>query len=200
VDGVDVAKGLANIGGDPETYLKVLAIFVKDVNERIPVFKKEANMENIRDFQLQVHAIKSAAANIGAAELSGEAKRLEEAAMNDDLDAINGDGPGFLSLLTEIRDNIQASLGKDPTETDAAVAGPAGKVNIEREILVTLKEAIDSRDIGTIDKILYGLSTRENDDETKETIDRISNHVLLADYDEAGLLVRIHLSRESRVI
>jgi signal transduction histidine kinase/DNA-binding response OmpR family regulator len=72
-----------------------------------------------------------------------------------------------------------------------------GRIHVEREILLSLKEAIESRDIGSIDRILDSLSKRRNDKETQETIERISNHVLLADYDEAGLLVEIHLTREN---
>ena len=65
-------------------------------------------------------------------------------------------------------------------------------------MLVSLKEAIETRDIGSIDRILRELSSRKNDRETRETIERISNHVLLADYDEAGLLVEIHLTQLTR--
>jgi CheY-like chemotaxis protein len=195
IEGVDVDKGLRYIGGEKSNYIKALSVFCKDIDKRLDLFRNIAK-ENISNFQVQVHAIKSASANIGAINLSKEAQLLEDAAINGDLYTIRSRYSSFHKLLSKTTDLIKDALVKESIESEVTDFKSGGKINVERDILITLKEAIDSRDIGTIDRILDNLSSRPNDLETRETIERISNHVLLADYDEAGLLVMIHLTRE----
>ncbi|MDR2460012.1 MAG: response regulator [Deltaproteobacteria bacterium] len=197
IDGVDTSVGLRNIGGVRANYLKALSVFCKDMEGRKASVSKVTE-GNISDFQVQVHAIKSAAANIGAMALSMEAKLLEEAAGVKDFYTIRARLGGFVILLQQITGNVCKAL--ESLKSNSKVQPKNGSINVEREILVTLKEAIDTRDIGTIDRILANLASRPNDTETQNTIERISNHVLLADYDEAGLLVQIHLSRGEEVV
>jgi signal transduction histidine kinase/CheY-like chemotaxis protein/HPt (histidine-containing phosphotransfer) domain-containing protein len=220
IEGVDLEEGLRRIGGDANVYLKALSIFCKDASDRLNLFSS-VSMENKRDFEIMSHAVKSAAANIGALALSKEAKLLEDAARKGDLYTIRSRYPNFQKLLSLTTVRIKEALRQKDEAAPVPEAGPrpasgedstgagvqnfeagtrkgnsSGGINVEREILLSLKEAIESRDIGAIDRILDSLTARRNDTETRETLERISNHVLLADFDEAGLLVDIHLTRE----
>jgi HPt (histidine-containing phosphotransfer) domain-containing protein len=57
-----------------------------------------------------VHALKSAAASLGAAELSKEAAFLEKAGKQGDITAINGNLEKFREHLSDMIKNVRAAL------------------------------------------------------------------------------------------
>jgi CheY-like chemotaxis protein len=78
INGLDVGLGLERIGGLMEDYLEALEIYCDDVESALPVLK-DVSAENIENFTIRVHALKSASANVGAVAFSNEAAFLEEA-------------------------------------------------------------------------------------------------------------------------
>jgi CheY-like chemotaxis protein len=79
IPGVDTAKGIAMTGGTIAGYRKVLAQFYKDAQERLALLQEPPDETALPVFVTQVHALKSASATIGAAEVSAEAAALEAA-------------------------------------------------------------------------------------------------------------------------
>ena len=84
IKGIDVKHALTHHTGNLNEYLEILNLFYIDGIRKIEYLDtllKEGDYENYR---IEVHALKSASANIGAKELSGQAERLETAAMEKD--------------------------------------------------------------------------------------------------------------------
>jgi signal transduction histidine kinase/CheY-like chemotaxis protein len=197
IEGVDARVGLRRIGGRRANYLKALGVFAQDMLERRRLLSTDS-WEDQEDFALHVHAIKSAAANIGALNLSREAAFLEEAAAKSDLLTIHQRFPRFQKDLASLATRVQESLARESLASSPpprAAGDGDGDGEAEPALFQSLKVAIDCRDIGAVDRILDDLSGRVGDPAVRETVERLATQVLMADYEEASSLLELHLAR-----
>ena len=74
--------------------------------------------KNWQEFEIRIHALKSAAKTIGAAELSGMALELEQAAEEKNEARILEGYPGFAREYTRITEGIQAVLNNKACMTE----------------------------------------------------------------------------------
>jgi signal transduction histidine kinase/FixJ family two-component response regulator/ABC-type amino acid transport substrate-binding protein/HPt (histidine-containing phosphotransfer) domain-containing protein len=121
IAGVDTADGLANSGDQLDTYLKVLEIYCRDVEKRLSFFENMPEGEELGIFVIQAHALKSASANIGAADLAALAARLEQAGKEGDLGTIAENLAGFRDALIRRAADIRAALaGREAAPEDGS--------------------------------------------------------------------------------
>ena len=110
IKGVNAKKGVAMTGGIVENYMKTLAIFHKDGLEKIEQIKSCLETDDLSLYTIYVHALKSAAASIGAESLSDVAGILEEAGNRGNKSLISSINTEFLADLEELLSNINAVL------------------------------------------------------------------------------------------
>jgi signal transduction histidine kinase/DNA-binding response OmpR family regulator len=181
IAGVDVALGLSRIGGKAKDYLEMLAAFVRSMEERLEALDPNGD---IKTFTIHVHALKSAAANIGASAVSAEAAALEAAGMANDRAAIAERWEHFAAALAALTANIRASLRE--TQAENAADDPTAQTAPEAyEILAQLKIAIRELEIDGIDAALERLRRVPLDARWREQTAAIANMALLARFDEA---------------
>jgi CheY-like chemotaxis protein/HPt (histidine-containing phosphotransfer) domain-containing protein len=107
IDGVDVERGIQTMGGSEQSYRELLEIFREDVLQRLDVLSETPKNEDLQLFTTQVHALKSAANNIGALSLSADAARLEDAGKRGDTAAIRNDLDRFREALIRLTESIR---------------------------------------------------------------------------------------------
>jgi len=107
---VDTAKGVAMLRGKLDTYKKVLSMFCKDVDERLPQLQIMPETDTLPSFIIQVHSLKSVSASIGAQEVSSNAAGLEAAGKAADMAFIREHLPDFTVQLAELEKNIRTVL------------------------------------------------------------------------------------------
>jgi len=110
IPNVDTAKGIAMLRGKLDTYMKVLSMFCKDVDERLPQLRIMPEAEALPAFIIQVHSLKSMTASIGAQEVSSYAAGLEAAGKAADMTFIREHLPDFTVQLAELGKNIRAAI------------------------------------------------------------------------------------------
>jgi len=115
ISGLDTAKGIAMTGGKEERYRSLLAVFCKDVKERLPLLQKalEANplsADAAAVLATQFHALKGASASLGAEKISAEAAALEAAGKAGNIEFIGKQLPVFIELLTAFVKDIKDAL------------------------------------------------------------------------------------------
>jgi signal transduction histidine kinase/DNA-binding response OmpR family regulator/HPt (histidine-containing phosphotransfer) domain-containing protein len=119
IPGVNVEQGISLTGGSEAGYRKVLAMFHKDAAARLPLLRRFVSQsrppedQDLSRFVIEIHALKSAAASIGAAEVSAEAARLEaagKAALTSDMAIISEELPIFVEHLAALVEGIAAAL------------------------------------------------------------------------------------------
>jgi signal transduction histidine kinase/CheY-like chemotaxis protein len=189
IEGLDTARGLAMTGGTEKGYVKVLRLYCKDAAERL-VFLREFAEEtrsshpddsSLSMFITQVHALKSASASIGAAEISRDAASLEAAGKSRDIEAVKSALGAFCDGLASLADRVSGAI-----QADGCRDGESSTGSSIGEILRRLKDALASEDVRTIDEILAELSKAPPDALTGESLSRISDCVLVSDFKNAA--------------
>jgi CheY-like chemotaxis protein len=180
ISGINTRKGIMMTGGSEEGYRNVLGFYLRDAAERLPFFKEPVTTEKLRLFITQIHALKSASATIGAETLSEEALELEMAGRQNDLADIAQKLPAFYSHLGAIIENIRPVIEK-PEDKEKNRESLSAHVSRLRD----LRDMLEKENISAIDSILTELENRRFDAKTKETLNSISNMVLMAEFGRA---------------
>jgi len=110
IDGLDVEQGIKLSGGSYEFYLEILAVFYEDGIQKIDEINDCIANNKMADYPIYVHALKSAATNIGAGRLAEAAGALEAAGARGDINYIQTHNTNFLAdlkiFLTELNEYI----------------------------------------------------------------------------------------------
>nr|AGS51593.1 histidine kinase [uncultured bacterium contig00010] len=183
IDGVDIEKGIKMTGGTEEGYLSVLSYFQKDAHERLIEIHKTLAENDIPAFVIHVHALKSASASIGAAEVSAEALALETAGKNGDISFIHGKLTAFAEHLVKLKDDIRTILEAEQPENPEAANFSSLVPHISQ--VFGLATALRSQNISEIDKYLDELKKKPLDSNVKEFLDKIADDVLVTEFDKA---------------
>jgi signal transduction histidine kinase/CheY-like chemotaxis protein len=197
IEGVDTRRGIAMTGGSERGYRDVLSVLGADIRSRMPDFKKLAGMpENIpltlkefSAFTIQVHAMKSALASIGAFDLSKAAAALETAGRDVDRPFIAKELPAFIRDLQALAEKIEAVVRPEKAPREAG----SGDITPLFPILKELRQALLSYDISRINRLTKRLEAE--DSPIRDKVDRISEFVLLGDYEDAAELIEGLLSK-----
>jgi HPt (histidine-containing phosphotransfer) domain-containing protein len=102
------------IGGSEGVYREVLALYCKDVEDRIDIFNRMPDGEGLPLFVTQVHALKIASASIGASAVAEEAARLETAGKEKNMAAVAEHLDRFREDLGALIGRIREALASDP--------------------------------------------------------------------------------------
>jgi HPt (histidine-containing phosphotransfer) domain-containing protein len=195
IPGVDVKRGIAMTGGTTGGYRQVLAMFRKDAEERLRLLRETPGSEALPSFITQVHALKSAAASLGAAEVSAEAARLEAAGKNGDTVFIAESLPGFAERLEELVKGIRAVLNENAAAVEQSGRTEDGAL---LPLLNELAETLKAQKADAIDRVLEELARRPLDAETREALEHISDQALLAEFGAALETVNNLLNTRNR--
>jgi len=193
IENIDINSGIKLTGGKIEHYFEALIAFHSDVNERLDLLDKYIKEGNLKDYTIIVHALKSAAANIGAKEISKLAEDLEIAGLNNDLKLIEENNGFFTSTAKKLLENISTALDAYAAHGRAVIQNNAGsEPNNDKAIkkeLSALKLALETIDIGSINNTVDELMQLARTEEEKNAIREISQHILMFEYDDACVLI-----------
>ena len=194
IPGVDTVKGISMTGGTIPAYRQVLSMFQKDAKERLQLLRffiieslssGKFSPKHIPSFTTQVHALRSASATMGAADLSAQAARLEEASIAGNMDYILEKLPDFTELLAELVDNIQKVLELPLTNGKTKDAPADQSPGPEHPLFSELDSALKSQKITEIERILSELSSKPLDGKTAEILEQISDQILMTEFNGA---------------
>lgn len=110
IKGTDVSTGLANIGNNVEKYMKVLKVICAEYGNCTSRIKKALEENDIKNYTIEVHALKSTMASIGAADLSAKAKELEMAGKASDVQYIDENNATCMADYATIVDSIKEAV------------------------------------------------------------------------------------------
>jgi CheY-like chemotaxis protein len=178
IEDIDVRKGLVMTGGTIERYIAVLKLYCRDAAKRIEILLSAPDENGLASFVTQVHALKSASASIGAAELSEKAAMLEDAGKRGDVTAISERLDGFREDLSRMVNRVRGAL---PSGKDA----PGGEAVLDKTALIRLKEALAAEDIGNADRLIADLSGKPLGESARDSLSRISDLALVGEFKEA---------------
>ncbi|MDR2784912.1 MAG: response regulator, partial [Treponema sp.] len=190
IEGVDTRRGITMTGGSEKGYRDVLSVLDMDIRSRMPDFKKLAGMPKnlpltlaeFSAFTIQVHAMKSALASVGAFGLSGAAADLEAAGQSLDQRFIAEKLPAFIRDLPALAEKIEAALRPEEARQEAG----GGNIAPLLPMLEELRQALLSYNIGRLNLLMNRLKAEAP---IQNEMNRISELVLLGDYEDAAELI-----------
>jgi len=184
IKGLNIRKGLATTGGAIKDYINTLGIFYKDGIEKIKEIGLSFESEDIQSYVIYTHALKSAAASIGAEKLSSSAAALEDAGKKKDLAFMTANTNLFIAELEELLRNIHGFLVKETNESPQSM---------DRELLfktlIGLKEAFEALDSAEINKMADILQDFTIFPEVGESITNILQNRLIGEYDDSVKII-----------
>jgi len=183
----NIANGASQSSMNPE----LAKIFTRDADKAAATLeaiqKKEGNYgeEDIQAYIINVHAMKSALANIGETELSGAALKLEQAGRARDTAVMTAETPAFLDSLRAVIQKIKPKEAED---------GETADVNIDRPYLIE-KLAVLQKACAEYNKKAAKAAVAELRQKTwprpvNELLDAIAERLLHSEFAEAAGLAK----------
>ena len=176
---------LSENGRQPSVDPKLAEIFLRDAKKSLAALDEISQSgvygdEDMRSYVILVHGMKSALKNIGKAELSAAALRLETLGREGNIETVSAETPAFLSTLRELISELTPK--EEPEIAEASDDDSA----FLREQLLAVKAACEEFDESAADKIITGLREKPWPRHIKEMLASVSEHLLHSDFDEAA--------------
>jgi PAS domain S-box-containing protein len=154
------------------------------LHKEVALHKEAAlHKEEAQSFIINVHAMKSALANIGETKLSDTAKKLEQAGRDEKFDVIGAEMPGFLDALRAVIEKIKPK--DDENETGECSEEALAFLD---ERLAAIREACATMNKKAAKNALNELKTNKWPRDIKEMLGKISEHLLHSEFDSAAAL------------
>jgi CheY-like chemotaxis protein len=172
-------------GEPPEVNPELAKIFIHDAEKAIEVLKSSEGGD-LQLYTINVHALKSALANIGEKNLSDFAKELEIAGKDGNIFLISDKTPAFLSKLQAVIDKLKSA-------NDGHSAGEVSSEDMEllSEKLRAIKDACENYNANAAMAVLKDLKQKQWPSPYGELLDTITMHILHSDFDEAGEVCKL---------
>jgi CheY-like chemotaxis protein/HPt (histidine-containing phosphotransfer) domain-containing protein len=192
ISGLDVKRGMAMAGESIEKYMQTLAVFLRDGLEKTSEIKTALEMGNLNLYTTYVHALKSAAANVGADKLSEIAQTLEIAGKQKNLAFIQIHNTKLLSTLK----SIMADIGNALKAYKRVEQNDSFDITLLNTILVKLKNALDNVNPAAIKEAVRGLQSFSHSPRIGDAAENILRNTLIGEYEEATSIINTLLQDE----
>ncbi len=109
-DYINQEIGITNAGSDIDQFRSVVGIVSKYAEEKLGVIEEKLKNADYPAFTIEVHAMKSNAATVGAMALSEKARMLEMAGKSGDYDMIVSEAPGFIEEYRVFAEDLKKCI------------------------------------------------------------------------------------------
>ncbi|WP_051650109.1 ATP-binding protein [Selenomonas sp. AB3002] len=121
--GLDTAAGIGHCGSNA-AYLDVLTVFAGSIQRTAKEIEEYFQQEEWKSYTTKVHALKSTAKIIGAAELSERARRLEDAGNAGYIDEIRQDHRPLMELYLTYAEKLAPLMPKEEDTSEKPPIDP----------------------------------------------------------------------------
>ena len=160
---IDVKTGLAN-SGSMDAYMPLLKIFYESMDEKAAEIERLYNDNDIKNYTIKVHALKSSARLIGAAEFGEMAQELENAGKAGDVDYINANHYALLEALECFKEPLRRIFDSGVSEDGKMPADPA----LMKGVFDEIKAAAESMDCDRLESVFDEMNAYRIPDEDAE--------------------------------
>ena len=185
IEGIDTEQAL-HFSGSAEMFQQLLEVFYRTLKEKADYIEELEQKEEIQNYTIEVHALKSSSKLIGAMELSAMAEHLEMAGKANNIIEIHEKTPALLNEYRSFEKRL-SFLQEAPQE----------KQKIEKEELKNklqeLMEYLDNFNLDGSDQMIEELGKYEYNSEWEETFEKLSKTVENVVYDESFEIAKAFL-------
>lgn len=188
ITGLDVAEGVKN-SGSVELFTSLLGDFYKLIDMKSVKIEKCLADGLIRDYTIEVHALKNTARMIGAMELSELFYQMEQYGNEENVEAIRIETPRVLELYRSYKSILEPYARLQNVEKQAVTKDELIRV------LTELQEAMDAFDLDTVDARMQQLEQMSMPPECDGLFDELRAYVADVAMEEvmkvAGQLIQM---------
>ncbi len=194
--GVEIKKGILNCGGDVNDYIKILKITYDYGPKQLAELKSDWEAKNYDNYIIKIHSLKSTSLNIGAMDISAEARKQEELGRQGNYEYIDSHIHYFqneynkllekLKLVLEHYNLLENNSGHEAAEIldDAMV----------RRLYQRLLRCIDDFDFVKVFEILEEIHKYKLSDSDTQILEDIANLMEDLSVDEIREILTKELS------
>lgn len=194
IEGIDMDAAMRYYSGDEDGFAELLELYYMDGQCKLEVLQELADRD-LSGYRTEVHAIKSASANIGAIAVSEMARAQENAAAQGDRAFIGQKLPQLLEAYGALLGQIEAALAQrhqDEPQAEKLPALPLSEL-VER-VSKALEELEDFR-ASECAGIVAAVLQHELPKDVEESLKEIQGQLKLYEDDNAELLLSQLLNR-----
>ena len=167
IEGLDVKEGIKNCGSE-ELFYSLLGDFYKLIDAKSEKVEQCLADDKIREYTIEVHALKSMARMIGALQLSELFYEMEKLGNAQEREEIIKRTPEVLALYRSYKQLLADYVGKEEVEKTS--------VSTEKikETLTRIHDAMDSFDLDEVDNAMKELETYEFSEVMQQMVEQLS--------------------------
>lgn len=188
LEDIDYKLSMFKNGLDINSYIDILKTFYNDGKEKINKLNYYSK-EELKRYTIEVHAIKSSSASIGAYTLSEKAKILEDASRNGDILTIQNNHNDFIKQYNSILDDIKKHLEKIKFDNDIKNKETNCDQIMDKDLFYKyideIKTAIDNFESDLAIELLNKIKDVKLDKDNKIIIEETLELINMFKYDEA---------------
>ncbi len=172
--GVDVQAGIRYSNGEIEFYRKVLERFADSADENVEALTGYFEAQDIENYQIKVHALKSTSKMIGADAFSDQAKQAEHAAKKRDLSYITSHQEPLLTAYRQLVAAVREAVGAPEEQAGQTTESlsPAELMEKLRQLAAALQTCEADRAESVLDEICRAMGADQELCETLRSVRR----------------------------
>jgi two-component system sensor histidine kinase/response regulator len=182
MDGIDVTRGLVNHLNRPALYRQILSGFNHEFGSTADDIQQALAVGDFALARRLAHSMKSAAATIGALELSACARQLEDCYAQGTADAT--DFPAFVSALRRVLASVTTASVLWARPADTAASTPVVSVAAQVAAVDRLAALLEADD-ASVARVLADVSVQLNDPHLQDDLRLLRDLIDDVEYDEA---------------
>jgi HPt (histidine-containing phosphotransfer) domain-containing protein len=180
IDGLSCNIGLERVSGQAEIYKDTLKLFTKETPKYISVLTELLAANDMHNFTIKAHSIKSSLANVGAMSISAKAYELESAGLRKDTEFCASHLQSFSKALEDLSVKITEAFSELPKGNGSPV------ISTELELILKgMMDSLNGKKYIEINDNLKKLETQKLDGSLKERIEEIMDAIIIMDYQSA---------------
>ena len=165
-----------------DSYLEILDITYADGLKKLELIKKLYDEKDIKNLTVEIHAVKSVAASVGAIALSDSARDLEYAGRHEDINYIDSN---FEAVYNQYKDFINSLMPYHRhTDNTAVKFQDVSQDELNRNI-ADLKNYLDGFDSENALETVNNILTFNISGELRKSISECKKFIEMYDYDSA---------------
>lgn len=170
IKGIDAAEGIKNSGTE-ELFENLLGDFYKLIDMKSAKIEKCLEDGMVKDFTIEVHALKNTARMIGALELSEMFKEMEDLGHEEKVEEIHEKLPALLNKYRGYKAVLLPYANKNEEEKE--------EVSKETvlEALGDMKDAMENFDLDRADEDMKKLETYKMDEATRPLMENLRAYI-----------------------
>ncbi len=186
IECIDKAEALKLLGSE-KLYYTVLKEYFCSIDKKADSIEKHFIAGRIRDYTIEVHALKSSSKQIGAMELSALAADLEKAGNDQNLALIGEKTPMMLVMYRRYK-SILAPIFPDCVKSDEKKEADPERIS---DMLCSLQDGLENFDTLRIDEVIEEMSGYSYPDDQSDIFAELKDAAENCDIDAcSGLLGR----------